>query len=495
MDFLDPRNQRRHIIQLYTGYSLVAIAIFLAVTMLLLLAYGFQVSKDGQVIQNGLVFASSRPVNAEVYLDGIDTKKQTNMRLNIPEGSYQLELKRDGYRSWQHQVAVLGGKLVRYDYPLLIPQTLTTTTLKTLAATAPGIVTVTPDNRALLVQQDSSSPSFWQFDLQDTTKEPTNVTVPAQSYTAGGKQSWQIVSWASNKTHALLKHGYGNKGAYEYILFSRTKPTETVNLNTKLQVAPTELTFLDGKFDKYYVYIASDQTLRTAELEKPATTVLIENVLEYDTYQDDTVLYVAESPSKTATTVDLHLKRGGDDYTIRHLAKSSSYYVAVNNYSDNTYVAVADTVKSQPVVLVYKDPLAQLKTAKSAVPVVSLKLAPTFLSFSAGGRFIVAERGTAFATYDAEYKQAVSYQTAQPLDRGQTHAAWADGAHLQYVSNKQLYIFDYDGTNVQALMPATAGSQVFYDAQYRYAFSISPPTKALKSYTLTSTALRTAADL
>ena len=64
MDFLDPLYARRHIIRLYTGYVLIAIAVLLGATLLLLVALGFNIGKNGQVVQNGLLFASTRPGGA-----------------------------------------------------------------------------------------------------------------------------------------------------------------------------------------------------------------------------------------------------------------------------------------------------------------------------------------------------------------------------------------------------------------------------------------------
>jgi hypothetical protein len=117
------------------------------------------------------------------------------------------------------------------------------------------------------------------------------------------------------------------------------------------------------------------------------------------------------------------------------------------------------------------------------------------LSFSFGGRFVLAERGTQFAAYDAEYKRVTHYQMLQPIDKGQAHAVWLDGAHLQYVSNKQLYVFDYDGTNGQILVPAAVTSPVaIYDTDFRFVYTVAPPNTSVKNYVLSSTALRTKAD-
>jgi len=492
MDFLDPLYNRRHTIRLYTGYGLVAIAIFLAVTMLLLIAYGFQLSRDGQVIQNGLLFASSKPVGATVYIDGVTEDKQTNTRLNIAEGSYELELKRDGYRDWQHRIEIIGGRVFRYDYPLLFPETLTSTTMRTLGTETPGVVTQTPDHRRLLVQQTPGVPMFVMFDLKNPTAQPTTLTIPSAVYTPGGTQSWHVVEWASDNVHLLLRHGFGAKST-EYVLFNREAPADSVNLSVRFEASATRLTMIDNKFDRYYLYSSVDASLRSATLDKPAPQVVLKNVLEYEAYKADTILYVT-SVSDVKTQVEVHLQTDGRDYMLRRLPKADSYHLAVSTYSGDTYVALADP--SKQLVYIYRNPLARLSADLTAAPTVSLKFdSPTFLEFSAGGRFVLAERGANFVTYDAEYKQSSSYIMPQPIDKGQTHAAWLDGAHLQYVSNKQLYVFDYDGVNSQLLVPATVGLTAYYDNNYSFVYTVAPPTAASKQhYVLTSTSLRTPAD-
>lgn len=490
MDFLDPLYARRHARRLYIGYGLVAVAIFLAVTMLLLIAYGFQLNRNGQVIQNGLLFASSRPTAATVFIDGVTASKQTNTRLNIPEGSYELSLKRDGYREWRHRIEIVGGRVFRYDYPLLFPETLSTTTTYTLDKTTPGIMTQSPDHRWLLLQQNPALPTFLQFDLKAPKIAPVPLTIPAANFTAGGAQSWQVVQWASDNVHLMLKHGYGNKQV-EYVLLNRDTVSNTVNVSTVFKTQ-TQPTMIDSKYDQYYLYSPADKELSKASLSKPALQEVAQNVLAFEPFKTDTVLYVAPM-STDASQVAIHLRSGDQDYTLRTQTKATSNLIAINDYSGNLYVAIADPAAQ--VVHIYRNPLTQLTANQPPLPSVSLKFAsPSFLRFSAGGRFILAERGKAFATYDAEYKKSVYYNLTQPLDAGQTHADWLDGAHLQYVSNKQLYVFDYDGENDQLLVPATVGYQALYDSNYSFVYALAPPTKAAPTYVLTSTSLRTPAD-
>ncbi|MET0779823.1 MAG: PEGA domain-containing protein, partial [Candidatus Saccharimonadales bacterium] len=87
MDFLDPKKQKAHARRLTLGYALIGLVLLLGTTILLYLAYGFGIDKNGRVIQNGLVFISSQPSGADIYING-QSKGQTDTRVVLPAGSY-----------------------------------------------------------------------------------------------------------------------------------------------------------------------------------------------------------------------------------------------------------------------------------------------------------------------------------------------------------------------------------------------------------------------
>src|SRR5437868_1052460 len=101
MDFLDPKKKRAHIIRLYVGYFLMAIALGIGTLILMFELFGYDVNhKTGGVIQNGLVFVDAHPESAQIIVNG-KPEGQTDARLTLPAGQYSFELKRDGYRNWK----------------------------------------------------------------------------------------------------------------------------------------------------------------------------------------------------------------------------------------------------------------------------------------------------------------------------------------------------------------------------------------------------------
>jgi hypothetical protein len=494
MDYLDAKKQVREHIILMIGYILVALAITIATLILVEQAYGFGLAKNGTVIQNGLVFFSSQPNPANIYINGVLNPNATNARLFLPSGVYSVKLTRTGYRDWQRTIVFEAGSVEHFDYPLLFPNTLTTQKIQTYNA-APGLVTQSPDRRWLLVEQPNSSSSFDLYDLKDPAHPTmTAFTLPASLLSkATSTESWQLDGWADDNQHVLLTHLYDGKT--EYILVDRANPSQSVNLNNTLGTNPTQLTLDNKKYDKYYVYNTnSDNTLETATLETGTVlTPYLQDVLAYQSYGSNTMLYVTSDGAPTGKVL-LKLLSGNQTITIRSLAVSPTYLVDLTEYSGVLYVAGGSTSNGQ--VYIYKNPIGQFTNQQGTIvaSAVLSVLQPNYLSFSDNAQFIVDENGTSFGVYDVENAKSYSYTTHPPLDAPQLHASWMDGDRLVYVSGGKLIVFDYDGTNQQTLMSASSAYLPAFPANYRYVFSLNTSSTASK-FELDRTPLLTPADL
>src|SRR5438270_4858313 len=190
------------------GYICIAVAVTMAALVLLYQAYGFGIGKNGAVIQNGLTFFSSQPNPANIYVDGKLANVRTNTRLVLPEGSHKIVLTRNGYRDWQREIQLDGGTVEHFDYPFLIPTTLDVKRMSSYESTPP-MATQSPDRRWLVVEQPGSVLDFDVYDLKNPTKAgtPTPLFLPASLVSdTGGGTSWQLVDWADDNVHILLRH-------------------------------------------------------------------------------------------------------------------------------------------------------------------------------------------------------------------------------------------------------------------------------------------------
>lgn len=501
MEFLDPKKQRAHTIRLLIGYVLIGVALLLATRLLTYQAKGYDY-KNGKVIQNGLVFMSSRPAGADIYVDGKKAKNQTNTRMAIPAGQYTFELRRAGYRGWRRAINVEGGVVVRFDYPFLFPQKIVTSTVKKYDI-QPGLVLQSPDHRWLLVPRPEAFGSFDQFDLNAPDKAIAGLQVPADLLASGtGTHSWQLLEWASDNRHVLLRHVYGPGGKQsEYLLADREDPTKSVNLTSTIGANPTTIALRDKTYDQYFLYDNNAGNVFTASLKKPTPQIYLQHVLAFKSHGEDRVLYATDQHAPPGK-VTVKLKDGEHTYTIKTVSAGTAYLLDLAQYKGAWYVVAGAASESRT--YVYKDPIGALrdKPDQQLVPVEILKTAlPTHVSFSANARFMVAENGSAFAVYDAENDRGYKYDIRVPVDSANGYAEWMDGHRLSIVSGGKLVVFEFDNANQEVLQPLDGVYEPAFDTDYRYVYGItSQITKAedgkeAMHYLLTRTALRTPEDL
>jgi hypothetical protein len=490
MDFFDPQKQKSHAIRLAVGYALMGVMLILATVVLLYQAYGFGLDKEGRIIQNGLVFVSSHPESASVYVNNKKYKDGTNTRMNLPSGQYVMELKRSGYHDWKRVLTVEGGSVERFDYPFLFPSTLKTNIVKKYD-TPPLFSTQSIDHRWLLVSRQEQN-AFDLYDLNAREPSAQSVTIPSEVLAAGSTSTgWQLVEWAKDNRHAVFKRMYNALGqaGSEYILFDRETPELSQNLSVILGFNPTALELRDQAYDRYYAYDQAAGQLFTASLKNPTPVPYISGVLAF-TSEGDIVAYVTDRDAASGKVI-IRVKQNNDaSLAIRQVPAGTTYPLDMAIYEDSLYLAVGAASENR--VFLFKDPIGTLKAAPKdpLTPIQILKVVtPNHVSFSANNRFVIAENADKFAVYDTETDRGYAYQAAAPMDAPQTSATWMDGFRLSYVSGGKIVVFDFDGTNMQSLATATPGHLPIFSHDYRFLYALSGQNE------LSTTALLTPEDL
>lgn len=492
MDYLDPKNLRNHRIRLFIGYGLVAVAIGLLVVILLFLAYGYNY-KQGEVVRDGLVFVSSQPTNARLYVNG-KYQGNTSQRLQLQADDYRVTMSRAGYLSWNRNIVVAGGKIERFDYPILFPKKLTTLVNDRFTA-APAIASESPDNHKLLIQFSGQPRYFQLYNLSVASQlQTTRLVLPANVLTPyQGQQSMSVVQWAQDGEHVLLKHKYG--ASYEYILLDTANAANSLNLNAALGLSPSSLTLDNDYYDQYFVYDATDRTLSLASLGSQKVKKLLNNVVNY-TNQDGNILYLESSDNGKSLRVMYY--DGNKNYPIQATVPSGKYLLDLTKSNGDQYIVV--TSVKDGVVDIYKNPLSTVTNMPSKYPKVSQTIRiknPSYQSVSPENGYIMIESGQNFAVYDIALGQAHTYRMPYKLDAPQSSASWMREGQLDYVTGGKLVVFDFDGLNAHVLMAADPHYMAFFDINYHYGYTLTANTDRSSDakMLLTQTPLLTKADL
>ena len=475
MDFLDPRKRRAHRTRLLVGYVLIAVAIALGTVVLVYNAYGYGVNtKTGTIVQNGLLFVDSRPGDAKIYLDGKYRDANTPARLILPAKTYQLSLKKDGYRDWVRSFTLNEHSISRYVYPLLLPAKPEPKPLKKYAG-SPGLITQTPDRRLLLVQAPRPQPGdfvFEEFDLGDPQKTPVARILPASLLTNASQGGDRLteVEWSTDNRHILLRHDYA--GGLEFIIFDRKDPTSSINVNRTFNLAPTEVALRNKKVDQVYIFIGSGGTLQVGDttngqLDQP----FLRSVIAFKSHGQTLLTYVTAEDASTGQ-VNARIWDNGQTYLLNQFPAGTTYLLDAAQFQGHWYYVAASNTTEH--IGIYRDPLGGLKdpSRKKAEAFIALPAkGGQKVSFSANTRFVGVQAKDKLAVYDLENKDSYNY-TLDPAPAG--NLRWMDGHRWVGLSNGSLMISDYDGTNRHNLIASTVLGGAFFDRNYEVFVSTAP---------------------
>ena len=477
MEFPDPEDKRARTKRLFTGYALLAVFIAFTSLILVYLAQGYGYDPYKGVQRSSLVFFASSPVSSFVYVDG-QKKDKTDLRLTLPEGTHQIALKQDRYRDWNKVINIDGGSVYYYVYPKLFPNDITLGVNESYAK-APVWQSQSIDKRWLVLQTQADSPTLTLLDLLKPTSEAVNLALPTDQLLKNSNGFGAIlpIEWADDNVHLLLKQTLSD-GKVAYIIVDRENPSLTQNVSTKISLpVGMALSLRDKKYDKYYTHNQTSGSLATADLKNglQPTPLIASDVISFDSYGDNIVLFVTYAGAKENEAKVKILNNKTDTYNLQTLKRdpNNKYLLNVASYAGDNYYVAASAGSNN--VYLYRDPLAKAKPTDTNLPkpFLDLYLAnPEFVSFSDNSRFVSIQAGKKFVVYDAELNRAHRYTSSLSIaERGQ-QALWMDSYRLSAVTDGKAQVFDFDGSNVQALTASRPENQAYFDKDYKYIYTL-----------------------
>jgi hypothetical protein len=450
---------------LVVGYFLVAIVIFLATVILVYGADGIGIdTKTGQIIENGLLFVDSQPGGATISLDGKVQPNKTAARFVMPAGIYKLSISKDGYYGWGRSIVLYEHTIDRYVYPFLFPQKPHVTALK-LFASPPPLLTETPDRHFLLVAEPGlPSLTFDQYDTNNLATQSQSLALPKQLITGDASPaSFKEVEWSSDNKHLLLQHNFD--GGTEFIVFDRTDPTKSFNVNKLFNVTPADVRLRDKKIDQLYIYSQTDQTLQVADTGQAVLApVFLKHVLAYKPYGSTLLTYVTDVGMK-AGQVQARVWNDGKTYPLYTFNAGNIYLIDAAQFQGHWYYVAGSDKASR--IAVFKDPLDSINNPSfaKAVPLLGFVIPnASKLSFSDNTRFIALESGQKMAVYDIEMASAFYYTVKQPLS---SPLHWMDGHRLIGQTGNNVYVADFDNNNPRQITPSVYGQGGFFNRNYQ----------------------------
>lgn len=449
MHHVDPDNHRQLTLIRAAIYGVFAVLLTAATVLFVLAAQGYDYDRNtGEIIHNGLVMLKTKPVAADIYINGSREDGETPARLPLPEGLYDIELRAKGYQTWQHQVKVIGSSIHWFDYPLLITDNPQTSIVKSY--TRPGLSTQSPDQKTVLVQRGTRSTVFDRYTIGEQISAPVPLQLPTSLYEAAG-DPFAVMEWADDNRHVLLRQTVKGK-APNYVLLDTQRPAQSLKLGIRRGVSSedSQVWLRDGDWDR--LLVLSVGTLREVDLTGgEAAQVLARRVLTANGHDDQvyTAVQKARAVEVRRLTQDGHVVI----YSTPKL--SSALTLQADSYKDQTRLVIWD--ESTGVVNVLPDPDKASAGLIRSSGVTQLDEIRGIL-FAPGGQFLLVNSAKKAVVFDFENDKKYIYHATFG---DTTTVSWLDQYRLSVVASEKLAIVDFDGYN-EVIVNASAADRSGY---------------------------------
>lgn len=472
MDYLDPQKKQRKRIQIMIGYVFLGIAIAMATVILVYITSGYDVDRNtGEVIQNGLVYVDSKPESAKIFVNGVEQGNQTDARLILPGGSYDIRLERDGYRTWHRNIRLEGGNVRRMDYPRLVPTELETAPLRALE-NEPDIVSQSIDKRWVVMAYDGNALEMQVADLESAQVVLNDIKFPIDLVKTRVDGVWNIIEWSDDNKSFLAT--YTSDFGVEYVVINREKPLESINVEDVLgDVDFDEVALRSRKAELLFIFNKEQQTVSKAALNGVAPILFAENVLQFDSFGED-IIYITQDPV-IKENVHAVLKRGEDILVLQSMLKSEEYLIDMSKLGSAFVMGVGSPNEDK--IWVYNNPVRNTNASQLVLyPVATTVLrvdSPEELRISANSSVIMVRGGNSFATHEFEEDRVFDFTLEGRLN-GNKEFRWLDGRHFTTAIDGVQHVIDYSGDNRYELVESIPGLGSFFNNELDFLFTFSP---------------------
>lgn len=437
----------------------MAVGLISTICILLVLGYRFDF-KNGDVEQGALLQFRSFPSGASITLDDERLSFVTPGKRNIDVGAHSVTMKLDGYAPWQKTFSVKASELRWLNYARLVPENISTRSVKefpTLADALPA-----PDKKWLLILPAGDKAEFTLVDLRNEDEPAfSQLNLPANSYTQapGQPHQFSIAEWDFGARFVLVKHVVGD--TTEYLRIDRTDADKTVNISSKLGVAPEDIHFSGTSGDQFY---ALERGL-LRKLDSGGGTIsepVVKDVASFRIYKTNTLAYVKQ-PIEGKIGVGMVVN--GEAVRVATYDSTQPVLADVNEYFNDYYLAVGRGTTIE----LFKDPEEQ---SRKKITTQSTASGISWLRFGNSGRFVTAGTGSQFTTYDIELATKSDVNLPGTPPNPAKPLQWLDDYYLVSTADNDLRITEFDGMNQHVIAAALPGHAVTLNENGRLLYSL-----------------------
>lgn len=460
------RQKRNRMVKVVITEVIMAAMIAGLLAVLMLVVSGYRINEDLSLEQSGLVQINSLPTGATIEIDGEKISAKTNASRLLKEGKHTVRLSKNGYDSWEKQIKITPGWLLRLRHARLFKDNRQAETVQAMEGLE--FISVAPTRNKVLYAKDHST--TWQLitlrgdvitesslELASTLKvETSEAEVPTLPGQLGE------LKWSKNGQRLLASLIID--GSTTWFLIDTTNSANHINLTAEFGLNITEVQFSNESGDR--LLVLENTNLREINLgAKEISKVFLTDMAEFYALGND-IIYITLPDAEGVQEIGFYHTGEQDSIILRDFAQATAH-VAIIEYLNEHYIIYTINDK----LFVHKGdsfPTADngLKGLKQIIDGKSIFIPTDKFSVSKNNEFIIAPGPeNNLLVFDAETDQVHLYQA--PSNRLQ----FLDDYILVDVVDSQLTIWDFDGTNQRTIATA-ANYPAFISENNHYLYYI-----------------------
>jgi hypothetical protein len=452
MQFLTTQQRKQRTRRLFLGYALVSVLVALASYIIINTALGYDLlTTNKEVVQNGLLVVESEPSNANIYINGIEESSDTGARLSLPEGTYTLELKKNGYRDWKREVRLVGGTVEQITYAKLLP----IEPAREVLGVGDSAESLVSSDRRWLLKKSASTSNLWQLiDTDSSLGIPSTYSLPSSVFGSRIPVATSVVSWAESSSRVLVEVLYGN-GEKQYVNADLLRPDEVRDVTSLLSGLSIEHIAFWADTNDRYVVRQSDGTIRLV-LESGVRPILgagIESASKMYPLPTNAIVYSRELPSGE---IEVHYLTEQNDIVLATYPQNARPLdIDFAQRNRNEYIILAGGGLEKTLIFRNVEDVYKRSTTGRVPPFAIMPISADTAEFSTRGTFALTASADEVAVYDTEKRAIYRYG----LDGGKSGVVgWLDDSRAYSVSPSGVVsVFDYEGSNFYPLLASAQG--------------------------------------
>lgn len=432
------------------------VIIILTVITLTFVVMGYHLNEDGELEQSGLVQVDSIPVGATVFINDEALESKTNTSKILPEGSYTISLKKDGYTSWEKTVKTHSGLLTKLSYPTLYKLDRKSETIKKFDE-VPYLFISSP-NRDNALALFENSPVFRLINLESNEFKSTEIDL--KKLLGSDFSNLKVIDWNKNGERIIIS--FTRENSTHYATVDLTRPDLSLDLSETFDLKISDLRFENDRGDK--ILLTEENHLRTISLDKKQLSEIIAKDVEYFYNFGEKVVFVTRS-NESEHKISLY---DDNSKSTIFLKKSTAKDVRaiISEYIGRPTLAFLEDGQ----LIVYRGELpTEDVTAEKPLPTpigqstLDFELPDSFKT-EAKNQVILVSKDTNFAVFDLENYTLSSYTLENNL------TFWPDEYTIGVVSDGKLIVRDFDGLNRQELGKSADGFSAIIAKNNKYLY-------------------------